>query len=136
MAGVALPEGTRTLLFVGSHGIGPWCYGTGGPGGTCDDPVAQPRGGHAYPYVHQIWAYDMRDIVKVRRSHKSPWSPEPYGIWRFDLPFQNGGRRISGVAYDPAANRLYLAQWRGDGELPLIQVFDVACQGCPHRAKE
>ncbi len=130
IAGVVLPVGTRTLLFFGSHGIGSWCYGVGGPDGKCKDPVSSSTGTHAYPYTHQIWAYDVNEL---KRGKRAPWKAKPYGLWRFDIPFQNGRRVPAGVAYDPATSRIFLSELTNRGET-VIHVFEVSCQLCPHGA--
>jgi len=140
MGGMVFPDGTRSLLYFGSHGTGPWCYGNSGDGtnGTCFDPQSNNRGAHAYPYVNQIWAYDANDLVAVKNGKKSPWSVKPYGVWRFKLPFKAndamGG--IRGIAFDRATQRIFVSQWRGDDTRPVIHVYAVQyCQMCPREAK-
>lgn len=49
LGGVAFPEGSRSVLIFGRHGIGTYCYGT--PAECGGDPVeADAKGPHAYPY--------------------------------------------------------------------------------------
>ena len=36
--GVLFADGTRSMLFFGTKGLGPYCYGTGGTNGECLDP--------------------------------------------------------------------------------------------------
>jgi hypothetical protein len=78
--GVVFPEGSRSLLFFGTQGIGKFCYGEGTtdrslafkptPDGTvwCYDPDDSSKGTHAYPYVPEVWAYDAAQLAAVRRG--------------------------------------------------------------------
>jgi hypothetical protein len=122
--GLILPRGTRTLLFIGRHGTGPFCYGTGA---ECSDPSQPSKGTHAYPYEYYVWAYDVLDLVAVRNGRKQPWEVMPYAVWTLDLPFKprNGAVIINGAAYDPETSRLFISQAFGDDTLPLIHVFIV-----------
>lgn len=124
--GAAFPRGTRSVLFFGRHGIGPYCYGSGA---ECNDPVDGNKGTHAYPYRYQIWAYDALDLERVKKAELAPHQVRPYDIWTFALPFEDGTGRhsLNGVAYDPAAGRIYVAQGGKDGDnAPLIHAFRVA----------
>lgn len=139
IGGLALIAGTRTALFVGGNGMGPFCYGNGtsdkslvnsvGPDGGryCYDPATSDKGNHAYPYRYQMWAYDLADWAQVRAGRKDPWEVEPYGVWAFDLPIEEPNRRIIGVAYDPDRRRLFVSQRFADRDgfafRALIHVF-------------
>jgi hypothetical protein len=141
MAGVALPAGTRTALFVGRNGLGAFCYGEGtsdearakekrsGGETFCYDPVNSDKSQHAYPYTYQFWAYDLNDLAAVRAGAKRPWDIQPYGVWPFDLPIDEPGKRLGGVAYDPDHRRLYISQLGADRDgyayRPLIHVFEL-----------
>jgi hypothetical protein len=133
--GVVFPKGTRSILFFGTQGVGPFCYGEGTdrrdlagkptPDGTmwCYDPDDSSKGTHAYPYVSEVWAYDAARFVGVRNGHRQPWQVRPYATWRIRLPF--GSSRIGGAAYDPKAGRIYVSQQYGEGTDPVIHVFRV-----------
>ncbi len=155
--GLVFPYGTRSVLFFGRHGLGmtgkgDGCYGEGTsdpslhkkevPGSNgrvkyCYDPVAHAKGGHAYPYVARIWAYDANDLLKVKNGEINPqtgrpykpWDIKPYAIWNLDLPFMapdNGV--ILGAAYDPSTQRIFLlapGEKPGYDPYPLIYVFRV-----------
>jgi len=81
--GVVLPEGARSVLFFGRHGLGKFCYGAGTPkenlGGTrmpdgvgyCYDPEQGSKGTHAYPYAYYVWAYDALDLAAIRTTPAS-----------------------------------------------------------------
>lgn len=141
MGGLAVIAGTRTALFVGRNGLGPFCYGNGtgdqalakttGRDGEryCYDPTSSDKGQHAYPYRYQMWAYDLNDWAAVRAGHREPWSVKPYGVWPFELPFPEPGVRVGGVAYDAAGQRLFVSQMHADRDgfayRPLIHVFHI-----------
>jgi len=141
ITGVAVIAGTRTALFVGRNGTGPFCYGNGtadqnlvgtlGPDGEvfCYDPGATAKGQHAYPYNYQIWAYDLNDLAAVRAGTKQPWDVVPYGVWPFALPFAEPAVRIGGVGYDASQQLLYISQMYADqdgyGYRPIIHALKV-----------
>lgn len=141
VSGVALIAGTRTALFVGRNGTGPYCYGIGtgdrsrhqtidGKGATyCYDPANSDKGQHAYPYRYQMWAYDLNDWAEVRAGRRDPWSVHPYAVWPFELPTPENSVRILGVAYDPDGQRLFISQRSADRDThssrALIHVFHI-----------
>lgn len=126
IGGLAIIDGTRSALFFGSNGTGPFCYGVGTSdksqdgkptpdGGTyCYDPTTNDKGHHAYPYRNQIWAYDLAEWAEVSAGRKDPWDVKPYGVWTFDLPIQEPTRRLIGVAYDAARRRVFVSQRLAD----------------------
>ena len=126
MAGAVFPDGTRSVLFLGRHGIGPFCYGTGG---DCHDPTSAYQGTHAYPYVHRVWAYDVSDLAAVKTGLKPAWEVRPYAMWNLELPFQTESRLLGGVAWDAATRRLFVSQSHGDAPNPVIHVFYIAATG-------
>jgi hypothetical protein len=133
--GMVFPEGSRTLLYFGTQGIGKFCYGEGRddkrlngkptPDGTiwCYDPDDSSKGTHAYPYVPEVSAYDARALAAVKSGRKKPWEIRPYATWSLRLPF--GSDVIGGAAYDPANNLIYVSQQYGNGADPVIHVFKV-----------
>lgn len=140
MGGLAIPPGTRTALFVGRNGLGPFCYGDGtadqaranqslGGEHLCYDPTSSDKGQHAFPYRYQFWAYDLSDLAAVRAGKKQPWEVRPYGVWPFDVPTPQPGKRIGGVGFDAARRRLYIAQMSADQDgyayRPIIHVFRI-----------
>jgi hypothetical protein len=121
--GVVLPNGTRSVLFFGSHGIGPYCYGEGD---ACGDPTKSEKGTHAYPYVFQVWAYDANDLAEVKSGTKQPHEVQPYDVWTFNLPFEkNDGHLLGGATFDPSTGRIYVSQPRADAKLPVIYAFEI-----------
>lgn len=139
--GVVFPEGTRSVLFFGKHGTGPWCYGAGtsdpdldgdpvpGEPGViyCYDPADSSKGTHAYPYRYQVWAYDVDDLVDVRNGVLQQYEPQPYATWIYNLPIgDNNAATFGGAAYDPATDRIYLSQMNEDtGFAPIIHAYRV-----------
>jgi len=121
--GMAFPDGTRSLLFFGRHGIGEYCYGTGV---ECNDPVHEHQGTHAYPYRNQIWAYDAHDLAAVADGSLLPEEVQPYDHWELELPFAPAIRSIGGAVYDARTRRIYVSQREADGDFPLIHVLGVA----------
>jgi hypothetical protein len=132
-AGIAFPPHSRSILFVGRHGTGPYCYGTGGAsGGDCHDPADSSKGTHAYPYQHQVWAYDANALLQVRTGQKPPWDPLPYDVWSLDELDTSGEADFVSAAFDPATSRLYLTQ--SYGEEPRVDVYELhvpnSCRAC------
>ena len=133
--GAVFPRGARSVLFVGTQGIGPFCYGEGTsqqdlagsptPDGStwCYDPEDSSKGTHAYPYVPEVWAYDAADLRAVRKGRRQPWDVRPYETWTLDLPF--GSDRIGGATYAPKEGLIYVSQQYGDGAEPVIHAFKV-----------
>jgi hypothetical protein len=125
LGGAVFVAGTRSVLFFGRHGTGPYCYGTGA---RCNDPVKPYQGTHGYPYEYRVWAYDAADLAAAARGEIAPQSLRPYAIWPLTLPFERDDEhRIGGVAHDPATGRIFLTQREGDsdGMHPLVHVLQV-----------
>ena len=144
--GAVFPEGTRSVLFFGRHGGiggvnvpggGGFCYGFGTanaalvgtipPGENdhyCYDPEDGSKGVHGYPYHYYVWAYDANDLAKVARGESAPWTLRPYAVWSLNFPFAtSGSTRLGGATYNPQTGRIYISQYQGDGNLPLIHVL-------------
>lgn len=122
--GAVFPSGSRSVLFFGRIGIGPYCYGGGD---QCGDPADPYKGTHAYPYVYQVWAYDANDLLAVKNGSKLQYEIKPYATWQFNLPFEgNGTHFIGGVAYDENTRNLYVSQQCEDENCaPIIHAFRV-----------
>lgn len=124
--GIAFPEGTRSVLFFGRHGLGAYCYGESA---ACGDPAWPYKGTHNYPYVAQVWAYDANDLVAVKNKTKTAYSVVPYSTWTMDMPFfsDNDDHMLGGAAYDPATKTIYVSQLCKDGSScgPIIHAYEV-----------
>jgi hypothetical protein len=141
--GAALIDGTRTALFFGKNGLGTFCYGDGTANpslagtinpadneGYCYDPANAAKAQHAYPYVYQVWAYDLNDLAAVKAGTKQPWQVVPYATWTLDLPTPEASwSGIGGVGYDAAHQLLYVSQLLADQDTyayrPVIHVFRI-----------
>lgn len=149
--GAAFPTGTRTILFFGRVPTDPsnYCYGEatlnpalhrqpvpGEPGVIyCYDPTAGPTGGKGnsgYPYTSIAVAYDVNDLIAVKQGTHQWWEPVPYASWTVSLPydfdatyFRAEARNITGVAYDPGTQRIFLLASFQDANAPIVHVFHV-----------
>lgn len=119
-AGMAFPPGTRSILFIGAIGTGPYCYGTGL---ECNDPYMVDKGQHASPYQYQIWAYDANDILAVKNGTKKTWEPKPYAIWKLDGMAHSYNTFSRGATYDPNSKLLFIAQAYATS--PRIEVYKI-----------
>ncbi|MCP4189086.1 MAG: hypothetical protein GY768_00505 [Planctomycetaceae bacterium] len=126
---IAFASDSRSVFFFGNHGIGEVCYGHAE---ECNDSVMTNKGYHAYggEYENKIWAYDALDLLAVKNGEVEPWEISPYKTWTLDLPFEEPSRRLGGVAYDRANNRLYISQLYADKmgytKNPIIHVYQFA----------
>jgi hypothetical protein len=126
VGGVTFPSGTRSVLFFGHHGTGPFCYGEGGATGECPDPANDSKGNHAFPYKFVVWAYDANDLAAVKAGQREAWNVWPYAIWDLTLPYTTAGYAIlKGAAFDPQTGRIYVAAGFSDADRPVIHVFQV-----------
>jgi len=143
--GIVFPAGSRTVLFFGRRGTSVFCYGEGVSDPAlhntycdpaypevlcCYDPVEPAKGGHAYPYVYLVLAYDALDLLSVKAGERQMWDVVPYGAWELSLPFATDGADLLGAAYDPASRTLYVTQGGADrpgccGFLPLVHAYHV-----------
>ncbi len=142
IGGLVAIEGTRTVLYFGRNGTGPFCYGEGtsnasqagqstGDGTVyCYDPTDSSKGQHAYPYTSQVWAYDLNDLVAARNGQKQPWQVVPYATWTLSLPISADGSFLSSVAYDASRQLVYLVQPHADEDgganRPVVHVLQVS----------
>jgi hypothetical protein len=121
VGGVAFPRNSSSVLFFGRHGT-TTCYGDGGP---CGDPTDASKGTHGYPYQPVMLVYDANDLASVRAGRKQPWEVTPKSKWVLPITDSTGGYHISGIAYDPASNKIYVGQYFIHGENSVIHVFQV-----------
>lgn len=129
LGGAAFPDGSRSVLILGRHGTGTYCYGT--PAECGGDPVeADAKGPHAYPYRYQIWAYDVKDLLRVKDGALKSYEPRPYAVWRVDdLEGWRGAgyARIEGAGFDNKSNRWYVTT--SYSEQPRVDVFQIKPAG-------
>lgn len=150
VGGIVFPWGTDSVLFISSTGLSETgrgtrcCYGIGTSNFSqaqedeyCWDPVNHNKGCHGYPYVYRVWAYDAKDLLKVKEGvinpqtgePYKPWDIKPYAIWDLYSPFGKENAQIKGVAYDPQTQRIFISEAYGDRygsePYPLILVYKV-----------
>jgi len=159
MGGAVFPSGTDTVLVFGNVGYGICGYGVstteislnmqpvpGEPGVyyLYDLYNVAGHGTHSWPYVNHVWAYDANDLYAAKLGSKQPWEVVPYAIWDMSdvMPVHDGagidqsfGAALSGAAYDPATQRVFVVQAEGAEHWvpgfgafsynPLIRVFHV-----------
>jgi hypothetical protein len=137
VCGVCMPVGWRSVLFFGCIGVGVYAYGMGtgdpslnnqpvpGEPGVfyCYDPVNPTKGDHAYPYEARVWAYDALELAQVAAGNVAAWDVVPYAAWTLPSDFYSWLPRLAGAADDPARQRIYVSQTRGDGDAPLIHCY-------------
>jgi hypothetical protein len=149
--GVALVPGTRSVLFFGLIGKGPFCYGhadTLYPNVPCRpdpdvpghniayDPTNSYQAGHSYPYELEVYAYNLDDLLQVKRGEIKPWEPKPYAVWPYLIGWNpNHSSQPFGFAYDPAKNRVYLSR-QGMGGDPVVAVCDIKVAAKPEPEPE
>lgn len=121
MAGIAFPAGSRSVLFFGHQGTGPYCYGEGS---ECNDPCDDSKGTHAAPYRHQVWAYDAGELLQVKAGGRRPWEIEPYAVWPLEDMDDGGCAKMTGAVFDPAAGRLYVTEDFADH--PAVHVYRIS----------
>jgi hypothetical protein len=123
ITGVVFPEGTRSVLFFGQHGLGVACYSNPtNPNCTLSDGTFA-AGYLAPPMVSQVWAYDANDLADVKAGKRKPWEVKPYATWAFEFPIEPRRKAVGGAAYDPATGRIFLSHAKG--EHPLVHVYRV-----------
>ena len=119
ITGMVFPQGTRSVLYFGKHGLGDYCYGGGD---QCNDPDDSSKGSHSYPYEAHVWAYDANDLLAVKNGQKQSWEVRPYAVWTLSSNWHD----VQGVGYDPATQRLYVSAACQIGDcLPVILVYQL-----------
>jgi hypothetical protein len=141
MGGMAFPAGSRSLLFFGRQGTGPYCYGPGtsdpamagkpsdGIDPYCYDPSNGSKGTHSYPYRHQVWAYDALDMLLVKQGKMQPYQIRPYAIWSMDEMNTEGGATMRGAAYDPINSRVFITEQYGSN--PVVHLYKIDAPALP-----
>lgn len=141
MGGIVFPENFRSVLFFGVIGIGPYAYGQGtadpalngqpvpGTGGEVlyvyDPQMPNTKGDHAYPYEAWVWAYDADDMAAVAAGDVNAWDIVPYEVWKLDSDFYSFFPRLAGATYRSATRELFVLQTFGDGDAPLVHVYQL-----------
>jgi O-glycosyl hydrolase len=152
--GAVFPEGTHSVLMFGRQGgfgaspglpgNGAFCYGFGTnvpalvgtipPGEAdryCYDPEDGSKGVHGYPYRYYVWAYNASDLAAAAAGTVDPWTVRPYAVWPLTIPIPStGSTHLGGAAYDPQSGRIYISQYQGDANLPVIHALKLHAVAC------
>lgn len=112
IAGVCVPNGTRSVLAFGKCGNGLYNYGisyisNGGIRQWSNSDYSDTPGEKAYPYIPRIWCYNTDELEQVRLGNVQPNAVKPYAVINFNFPFKTDGIP-TGVAWDGIGRRLFL----------------------------
>lgn len=129
IAGAGIVPGTRTLIAFGME-PGSTCYGIGS---ACRDGCNEDQGYHGYPYRAVVYAFDLRDLVRVRDGLLAPSALRPYGTQPGGVMGSPIGWRLEGVTdcwstynksgfFDPDTRRIYMTSRDHDAPVWVWQV--------------
>jgi len=141
-AGAWLTAGNKAaVVFVGTKGEGKCWYGFAngvvwpeeGPWPTIPDPPNEQRGWWSERFTDQILFYDPADLAAVAEGKKKPHEPQPYATLSlapvlFTAKTPHRRYQTGGACFDPERGWLYIAEYRGDGDKPLVHVWHVKPQ--------
>lgn len=126
------------VLFVGTKGRGRWWYGFANGVVWPDKPPYPPippppnddRGWWASRLTAVISFYDPADLAAVADGTKESWEPQPYAEMvinklLYDVTGTKEKRRLGAATYDPKSRLLYISEFRGDEDRPLIHAWKV-----------
>jgi hypothetical protein len=128
------------LVFGGTHGYGPGCYGPGtwdptlvgttpsfGGEPYCYDPTNSYKGCHAYPYRIQLWVFTKAQVKAVLDGVVAPDAVLPE-IVVLDVPFAMESHRSVGLSYDSVKKHLWVGAYAADGYSlepgPVFSVYE------------
>ena len=134
--GAWLTAGDRAaVVFVGTKGTGECWYGL--PDGTVwpdeppfpEDPENQ-RGWWSTGFVAQFIFYDPADLAAVAAGALQPWEPQPYATLNVDdrlflTRTTQQKYRLGDCAFDRARGLFYVLELFGDGDKPVVHVWQV-----------
>lgn len=140
--GAWLTAGTQSaVIFVGTKGLGNCWYGFS-DGTVWPDEAPYPpvppyphdaRGWWSERFVAQIIFYNPEDLAAVARGEMEPHQPQPYATLQidrhlFNLQSQRQLHHVGGVSYDRRRGLLYVMEFQGDEDKPLVHVWRVSKQ--------
>lgn len=125
--GAWLTSGDKAaVVFAGTKGQGDCWYGN--PQGPCLE--CENRGWWSTSFVGRILFYDPADFAAVARGTKRADEPQPYAVldidrhlYRISSPQQK--HHLGAVAFDRANGILYICEYQGDGEKPLVHAWTI-----------
>jgi hypothetical protein len=144
--GHIIPNGTKSLLYIGTGGDGEWVYSNGafkftGEGPLIYDTGTSYSGPHTFPWTTRVWCYNLDDLVAVKNGTRpgngsfnwdgafnAPNQLKPYAAFNLTIPPQQLSQfMLSACAYDSATRRIYICN-RGDVDFGrvMIHVYEVS----------
>ncbi len=143
--GHVIPNGTKSLLYIGTGGDGEYVYSPGafgfiGEGPLIYDTGVNSAGPHTFPWTTRVWCYNLDELVSVKNgtrpgggfaswdgAYDAPNQLKPYAVFNLTMPLAPVSQFvIMACAYDPATKRLYVC---GAGGGPfgrsVIHVYEV-----------
>jgi hypothetical protein len=148
--GMAIPNGTDSLLYFGTNPTGVQGYSDsvgyevdpidtyyGGGTRNAFDKSQGTRGPFSGTYSIQCWAYNLNTLASVKEGSILPYNVKPYAVWSMSLPYNttsnaNSGlvgnvTAVAGTIYDPANKRLFIGHRSPSAGQPLVfSVFSVS----------
>lgn len=129
--GAWLTAGSKAaVIFAGTKGIGDCWYGNReGPCLDCED-----RGWWSTGFVGQIIFYDPADLAAAAAGDMQPYEPQPYAVLEIDEYLYNINstqqkEHLGAICFDRAGGLLYVFEFRGDGDKPLVHVWRCGAPG-------
>lgn len=129
--GAWLTAGDRAaVVFAGTKGTGECWYGCADGTNALPWPGDCDRGWWSTTFVGQMLFYDPADLAAVARGTLDPWAPQPYATLDIDdvlyhITSAQQKYHVGALAFDRAQGMLYLFEPFGDGDKPLIHVWQV-----------
>lgn len=125
--GAWLTSGDKAaVIFVGTKGQGNCWYGN--PDGPCDS--CENRGWWSTTFKGQIIFYNPADFAAVASGTMQPYTPQPYTAmdidsYFFEITSTQQKYHTGDVAYDRERGLLYLIEYGGEAEKPLVHVWKI-----------
>lgn len=140
-----IPNGTKSLIYVGTGGDGEWIYSPGAFGFVGNGPLIYDTGEnyagpHTFPWSTRVWCYSLDELVTVKNGTRpgagsANWDGaynaanqlKPYAVFNLTIPFAaNSQTVIPCIAYDSVTRRLYVCNL-GGGPFGrnMIHVYEV-----------
>jgi hypothetical protein len=133
--GAWLTAGDRgAVVFAGTKGQGDCWYGCKDGTVWPDEPPFPPecpeRGWWSTSFVGQLLFYNPADLAQVAQGTMERYEPQPYATMDVDaqlyhLTSTQEWFHVGAIAFDRDHGLLYVVEPFGDGEKPLIHVWQV-----------
>jgi hypothetical protein len=125
------------VIFVGNKGVGYTWYGCV-DGQECPPncDCGESRGWWSNTIEAQIIFYNPADLAQVAQDTLAANQPQPYATMNIDnilyhITSAREKHHISAVAYDRSHGLLYIFEPFGDGDKPIVHVWEVAGGAIP-----